>query len=334
MRAADERVFVTGGSGFVGGAVVRHLLAHAIDVRALARTDRAATAIARLGATPVPLTLADEAGLTAAIRGCSTVFHIAGTYEICPRDPAGMDRVNVQGTAHVIRAAARAGVRRVVHTSSAATIGEAAGAVGTETTTHRGAFLNEYERSKFFGERRAFETGRDHGVEVVSVNPSSVHGPGRTEGTARLWTRAARSRLALVLQTWISIVDVDDCARAHLLVAERGRPGERYLVSGASLPVGRAVELVRRVTGRPSRVVWIPRRAVAAAIPFAEALVRARPGARPCPAMLRTLLHGHRYDGSRAVRELGLQYTRVEDTVERTLRWQAELGLIDAPVRA
>jgi dihydroflavonol-4-reductase len=334
VSRAGGRVFVTGGSGFLGGAVIRHLVADTFEVRALARSDRAAAAIAGLGASPVRVALEDEAALTGAIGGCSTVFHVAGTHEICPRDPAEMDRVNVDGTGRIIRAAARAGAGRVVHTSSAATIGEATGAIGHENTTHRGAFLNEYERSKLLGERRAFETGRDHGVDVVCVNPSSVHGPGRTEGTARLLTRAAGSRVAVLVQTWISVVDVDDCARAHLLAADHGRPGERYLVNGASLPVGRAVDLVRRVTGRPSHVLWVPRRAAAWAVPLAEVLVRARPGASPCPAMLRTLLHGHRYDGSRATRELGLRYTPVEHTVERTLAWQAELGLLGAGARA
>jgi dihydroflavonol-4-reductase len=319
---------VTGASGFVGGAIVRHAMARGCEVRALARTERAAASIARLGATPIRVRLDDETGLSRAMGGCRTVFHVAGTSEMCPRDPAGMDRVNVQGTGAVMRAAGRADVGRVVHTSSAATIGERAGTIGREDTPHRGSFLNEYERSKLLGERRAFQAGREFGVEVVSVNPSSVQGPGRTEGTARLLMRAARSRIAVLMHTWLSIVDVDDCAEAHLLAAEHGIAGDRYLVSGASLPVVRAVDLVRRLSGRPRYVLWMPRAAAETAVPLVHAVSHAWPEARLCPAMLRTLLHGHRYDGSLATRALGLRYTTLDRTLERTLEWYAERGLL------
>jgi dihydroflavonol-4-reductase len=323
-----ERAFVTGGSGFVGGAIVRHALARGGEVRALARTERAAASIARLGATPIRVTLDDEAGLIRAMRGTATVFHVAGAREMCARDPTGMDRVNVQGTDAVMRAAARADVGRVVHTSSAATIGEPAGTIGREDTVHRGSFLNEYERSKLLGERRAFEAGREYGVQVVSVNPSSVQGPGRTEGTARLLIGAARSWVAVLVHTWVSVVDVDDCAEAHLLAAEHGTPGQRYVVSGTSLPVVRAVDLVRRLTGRPRHVLWMPRGAAETAVPLLRGVTAFRRHAGLCPAMLRTLLHGHRYDGSRATRDLGVHYTALDRTLERTLDWYAERGLL------
>ena len=158
-----------------------------------------------------------------------------------------------------------AGVARVVFTSSAATIGEPRGVVGTEDTPHRGTFLSAYERSKFLAERRVLELGAELGVDVVCVNPSSVQGPGRTEGSARLLIELVNARLPVVVETFLSIVDVDDCTKGHLAAETRGRAGERYLLNGASLTTTRAIALVQAVAGRPRHVVRVPRAVAPAA---------------------------------------------------------------------
>jgi dihydroflavonol-4-reductase len=320
-------VFVTGGSGFVGGEVVRRLVERGLQVRALARSGDAAERLLSLGADPVAGDLeAEPDALGQAMRGCDVVFHVAGVNQLCARRPAAMYRANVDGAAAVIRAAADADVGRVVFTSSASTIGEPEGAVGAEDTVHRGTFLSHYERSKYLGERKALSLGADLGIDVVSVNPSSVQGPGRTGGTARLLVKVAQANTAALVRTNLSIVAVQDCAEAHLLAAERGRAGARYVVSGISLGMEEAVTRLRAVTGRPARVFWIPRAAVRGAAPL-TALAR---GDDPpvCRAMLRTLLHGHRYDGSLATRELGLTYTPFEELLERTLAWYRAEGLV------
>jgi dihydroflavonol-4-reductase len=319
-------VFVTGGSGFVGGALVRRLVDEGLEVRALARSDAAAEIVGALGAAAVRGDLDDHDTLVDGMRGCDVVFHAAGVNELCPRDPGPMYRVNVEGAEAIVRAGDSASVRRVVHTSSASTIGEENGAVGDEGSRHRGRFLSHYERSKYLGERAILDLGATLGVEVVSVNPSSVQGPGRTTGTARLVLRVARARTIVLVRTSLSLVDVADCTAGHLLAAERGVPGERYVLSGATLTTGEAVELVRGEIGRPERVVWAPRSIVHAVSP----LIGLLPGEDPpvCPAMLRTLLHGHRYDGSRATRDLGLAYTPIHETVRRTVSWYREQGLL------
>ena len=199
------------------------------------------------------------------MHGCDTVFHVAGVNAMCLRDPNAMLRTNVDGSASVLQAASRAGVPRVVFTSSAATIGEPRGVVGTEDAPHRGTFLSAYERSKFLAERRVLELGAELGVDVVCVNPSSVQGPGRTQGSARLLIGLVNARLPVVVETFLSIVDVDDCTKGHLAAETRGRAGERYLLSGASLTTTRAIALVQAVVGRPRHVVRVPRAVAPAA---------------------------------------------------------------------
>jgi dihydroflavonol-4-reductase len=239
---------------------------------------------------------------------------------------------NIDGSASVVRAAARADVTRVVFTSSAATIGEPRGVVGTEDTPHRGTFLSAYERSKHLAERRVLELGAELGLDVVCVNPSSVQGPGRTQGSARLLIELVNARHPVVVETFLSIVDVDDCTRGHLAAEASGRPGQRYLLNGASLTTSRAVALVQAVAGRPRHLLRVPRAVAPAAGALADLSARMMRRDLPfCSELARTLLHGHRYDGSRATRELGLVYRPVEETVARTLAWYADRGLIRGP---
>lgn len=323
--------FLTGGSGFVGGALLRGLIEDGREVRALARSTESETAVRADGAAPVRGDLFDEDALLDGMRGCTTVFHVAGINAMCLRDPEAMFRTNIDGSACVVRAASRADVKRVVFTSSAATIGEPRGVIGTEDTPHRGTFLSAYERSKFLAERSVIELGAELGLDVVCVNPSSVQGPGRTEGSARLLLGLVNARLPVIVETFLSIVDVDDCTRGHLAAETRGRPGGRYILNGASLTTRRATALVQTVAGRPRHVLRVPRAvapAAGAAAGWAAGVTRH--DLPFCSELARTLLHGHRYDGSRATRELGLAYRPIEETVARTLAWYADRGLIPA----
>lgn len=321
------KVAVTGGSGVVGAAVVRHLVAEGHDVWALARSVEASEKLDVLGASVVHGDLRDDTAVRRLVVGCRRVFHIAGVNEMCSRHPGRMWAVNVDATLGVLEAAARAGVERLVHTSSAVTIGEEQGSVGDENSKHRGYFISEYERSKTVAERLVHDS--IHRIEVVSVNPSSVQGPGRSTGTGALLLAAARGRLPFLVDTTFSLVDIDDCARGHLLAADRGSPGERYILSGATLSVRAAVQILKRVSGT-RRSPWFVRPSIlTAAAPLVDTAYRALHRQSPlCPESARVLLHGHSYDGSRAERELGLEYTAVDDTLQRTFRWFRREGHI------
>jgi dihydroflavonol-4-reductase len=329
------RAFVTGGSGFLGGALVAALIERGDAVVALARSDAAASELKRRGAETARGHTLDEDALAAGMRGCDIVYHVAGINTMCPQDPVEMIHVNVRGAETAVRAAARAGIERLVLTSSAASLGEERGTVGNEASPHRGWYLSIYERSKREGEVAALAAGRSAGVQVVSVNPSSVQGPGRAGGTGRIMIAYLNGRLRAFVRTTISIVDIRDCVRGHLLAAERGVPGERYVLNGVTMSSAEALELIAGMTGVRERPRFLPPAVASTVATLAETgfkLARRHPPF--CRAMVRTLLHGHRYDGSRAARELGFEYTPVRDTFARTIDWALAEGLVTRPLPA
>jgi dihydroflavonol-4-reductase len=324
-----ERVFVTGGSGLIGGALVDRLVAAGEQVIALARSDAAAAGLQARGADVVRGDLLDEAALAAGMRGAAVAYNVAGVNTLCPTDPAPLYRVNRDGARAVVRAAAAAGVRRLVHTSSAATLGEPEGTVGAEDSPHRGFYLSDYERSKTEGERAVAEEAQRTGLDVVCVNPSSVQGPGRTGGTGRILLALLDRRLPVFIDTRISVTDIADTVEGHLLAAQRGVAGRRYVLCGATMTTAEAFALLSRVSGRVVRPRIVPAAVASAAGAVAEAAYRAARRHPPfCRAMVRTMLHGHAYDGSTAARELGLRYTPVEETLRRTLQWARAEGLV------
>jgi len=326
-------VCVTGGSGFVGGAVLRRLVSDGRRVRALVRSEAAARVTRDLGAEPILGDVLDAESLARVFEGCQAVYHVAGVNALCRRDPRPMLRVNVDGSRNVVLSAARAGVRRIVYTSSAATIGELPGRLGREDSRHRGTYLSSYERSKVLAERAVFQSAAETGVEVVSMNPASVQGPGRTSGTARLFLAAANGRLPFVVDTVFGVVDVADCTEGHVRAEQHGLPGERYVLCGAVLTARRAIDLLASVARVPIRTHRLPGPAAlagAAAVQGAMRLIGRDPPV--CREMIRTLLHGHRYDGSKAARELGIRYTPIEETLLRTLAWFDQQGLLTRPL--
>jgi dihydroflavonol-4-reductase len=313
----------------IGTALVGRLLARGDLVVGLARSDIAAAALAARGVEVVRGEGYDVDALARGMGGCAYAYNVAGVNTLCVEDPRPMERMNVDGAAAAVRAAARAGVGRIVHTSSAATIGEAPGTVGTELTPHRGWYLSTYERTKTEGERAALAAAREVGQDLVLVNPSSVQGPGRAGGTGRFFLAFLDGRLKVFVPTVVSLVDIDDCVEGHVLACERGVAGERYLLNGMTLPIQQALALAADVAGVQHRPRMLPRgvaTVAAAAVERAFKLAGRRPPV--CREMVRTLLHGHRYDGSRAERELGLRYTDPRETIRKTVEWARAEGFI------
>jgi dihydroflavonol-4-reductase len=324
-----SEVFVTGGSGLLGGHLISRLVRDGVFVRALARSDAAAVSVVERGATAIRGDLFDDDALREGMSGADVVFHVAGVNEMCASNPAAMDRVNVAGTVSVVQSASSSGVPRVVYTSSAAAIGEEPETIGTEMTAHSGEYVSAYARSKHVAEVAAFEVADRLGVDLVAVDPSSVQGPGRATGSATLLIRALNSKRPLLFDTTISIVDIEDCSTGHINAAEYGKAGERYLLSSATLTVADAIDLLGDASGRMIRPRWISKAVVQSiGMVAASAAAFARPSLGLCPELVTTLLHGHQFDGTKASEELHFAYTPVFDTMERTVMWFEGQGLI------
>lgn len=323
------RVCVTGGSGLLGGALITALLARGDQVVALARSQQSAAALEQRGVEVHRGEVYDQRALTEAMSGCALAFNVAGVNKFCVSDPTEMMRANLDGAVAAVRAAKAAGVPRLVQTSSAATLGEAPGTVADEWSPHRGWYLSRYEESKTLGERAAVAAAAELHQDLVCVNPSSVQGPGRAGGTGRFLIAFLDGRLKVFVDTWVSLVDIQDCVAGHLLAAQRGVGGERYLLNGIRMRVTDLLELAADVAGVSATPRLLPRPVATLGGAATELAFRLR-GKHPpvCREMVRTLLHGHRYDGTRAERELGLTYTPARETIRRTVDWARAEGLL------
>jgi dihydroflavonol-4-reductase len=327
---SGDRVLVTGGTGFVGGLVLARLVAEGRPVRALIRrpADRE-----QLPDPRVELALGDlrdEESLARAADGCAVVYHLAGINQLCLPDPAPLYLVNVEGTRHMLQAARRAGVRRVVHTSSAATLGGDGTRMVDESAPPPDEFTSHYARSKFESEQLALAFD---GVEVVSVNPSSVQGPGRTTGTAKVFIGYLNGRLPFDLPARFGLCYTEDCVNGHLLAEAKGRAGQRYVLNTATLTNSDAIDLIAVIAGLADRPRTLPPPVAMAAASVAEAFARLRDRPpRLCREFVRTAGHPHLYDGSRAERELGLRYTNLRAAMEATVHWYVQQGLVTRPL--
>ena len=241
-------VFLTGATGFIGGAILDRMLRDGRRVLPLIRHDAAARVVATKGAHPIVGDLLNPGTYRDALRGCDLLVHAAGFNAFCQTDVRPLYEVNVEGTRALLQAAGEAGVKRIVYTSSALTIGEPPGQIAQETTPHRGYFLSHYERAKYEAEQVTLAFA-SQGLPVVVLNPCSVQGPGRLHGTARIFLDYLNGRLPMICGHWFSFLYIDDCVEAHLRAAERGRVGERYLLSGASVNTGELLETLETVTG-------------------------------------------------------------------------------------
>lgn len=326
------RAVVTGANGFLGRAIVEHLVAAGRPVRALVRSDVAAQMVVALGAEPVRGDVRDRSALEAGFADCEVVYHVAGVNAFCMPDPRPLFEVNVAGSRTVALAAAAAGVGKLVYTSSAATL-DAERATAASTRVNRSGFLSNYARSKVAAERAVMEVAERTGLTVVCVNPASVQGPGRTSGTARLLIAYLNGRLRVAVNGPLNVVDVADCTRGHVLAEERGVPGERYLLCGASMTLREGLQLLARLTGLEDSPRFLPPRLAYALAAGVEVVGRSRKRRSPfCREMVRTLIEGDRYDGMQATRDLGLVYTPIETSMRRTISWYVKQGLVRRPL--
>lgn len=319
------RVLLTGASGFIGARVAHHLAARGAEVRALSRTEPPAEASA---AEWVAGDIRDLGAVMRAAAGCQAVVHAAACYSYARADTAAMEAVNVDGTRNVLEAAARAGVRRVLVTSSSATCGPVAGRPATEQDLPPDwELVVPYKRTKLEAERLALAAAR-RGLDVVCVNPTTAIGPGdhRPTPSGKMIRDLVCGRVPGYMRgAGLNVVAVDDVAVGHALALERGRSGERYILGGENLSLGETFAIVRRAVGRRPPRIALPWSGIYVAALIAHAAHRAV-GGEPRLLVLDEIRLARRplyFSSAKATAELGYAPGPAAGALAAAARWFA-----------
>ncbi|GLI37317.1 NAD-dependent epimerase/dehydratase family protein [Geobacter hydrogenophilus] len=326
------KVFVTGATGFIGASIARELLKDGCHVRVLARPGSDRRNLDGLDVEVCEGDLCSPESLDRGVKGCEVLYHAAADYRLWTRNPAAMYAANVEGTRHVLEAALRHGVSRVVYTSSVGTLGNPGdGTPGTEATPVTFAdMVGDYKKSKFLAEREA-ETFLARGLPLVIVNPSTPVGPHdvKPTPTGKIIVDFLNRAMPAYLDTGLNIIDVEDCARGHILAARHGRIGEKYILGHENLTLRQIFALLETVTGLAAPKVRLPYTPILAAAYVNEALARVT-GKEPLiplagVQMARKFMY---FDSSKAVKELGLPQRPAVEALGRAVEWFRANGYV------
>ena len=351
------KAFVTGATGFLGSHVARVLAEQGAELRLLVRPTSDLRNLDGLNADRVVGDLRDSASLEKALTGCDVVFHVAADYRLWVRDPDEMYRSNVEGTRSLLKAARKQGVRRVVYTSSVATMGfisnhataelRSAGQVRAPAPTQTGTatsrvadeespvsladMIGPYKRSKFMAEQVAVDAARS-GVDVVIVNPSTPIGERdiKPTPTGRIVVDFLKRKFPAYMETGLNLVDATECARGHVQALEKGRSGERYILGGENLTLKEILDRLAAITGLPSPTVKVPYLVALAGGIFYEMVSGRLLGREPRATidevrMARKMMF---VNSAKAERELGWRAVPVDGALRRSVEWFRANGYV------
>lgn len=321
---------VTGASGFVGSHVARLLVERGEKVRVLVRPQSSRLALEGLPVEKVNGDLRDPNSLGPAVEGVDRVFHVAADYRLGATHPQEIYDSNVTGTRNLLDAAGKMGVQRIVVTSSVATIAVDRGLSLPNESTAVGIeeMIGHYKRSKFLAEKEALRAARA-GIPVVIVNPTTPVGPGdwKPTPTGRIIVDFLNGKIPAYVETGLNWVPVEDVAFGHWLAAERGRIGERYILGGRNMLLKEVLDVLARISGRPSPRLRLPH-SVAMAAGYADQVFSRILKRQPRIPLegVRMARHKMFVDCSKAADELGFRAGPVEAALERAVAWYTEHG--------
>jgi dihydroflavonol-4-reductase len=328
------KTLVTGATGFLGSHVARQLAGRGEDVRILMRASSDGRALDGLDVERFTGDLRDRASLERAIAGVSRVFHVAADYRLWARDPREIYESNVTGTRNLLEAARHANVEKFVYTSTVATIAvhREDGFPDESVQASFGEMIGHYKRSKFQAEQYA-RRAAEQGLPVVIVNPTTPVGPGdwKPTPTGKIIVDFLRGRMPGYVDTGLNFVPVEDCAAGHLLAAERGRVGERYILGGSNLTLKEMLAILAAVSGR-SAPRWRFPHAIAYAAGCVDTVFARLSGREPQIPLegVRMARHKMFVKTEKARRELGFEPGPVETALERAVCWYKTHGYVPA----
>jgi dihydroflavonol-4-reductase len=318
--------FVTGATGFVGAAVARLLLAKGHHLRVLSRPNNNRGNLHGLDIEIIEGDLGHPDSYKHALKGCQALFHVAADYRIWVPDIAAMHRINVDGTRHLMEAAAEAGVTRMIYTSSVATLGiNRDGTPSNEDTPVTFAdMVGTYKRSKFLAEEEVKRLIKHHGLPAVIVNPSTPIGPRdiKPTPTGRIIVDTVKGRIPAYVDTGLNIAHVDDVAMGHWLAFERGKIGERYILGGENLGLGEILAIISNLVGRKPPTIKLPRSALFPIAYVIEAIARVT-GQEPFVTVdaLRMSKKKMFFSPTKAERELGYTARPAREALADAVAW-------------
>src|SRR5271167_137420 len=320
------KVFLTGATGFVGSHVARVYAEAGAQLRVLTRSSSNVAALEGLEAETVVGDLCRPSSLKSAIQGCDAVVHVAADYRLWVRDPQAMYAANVEGTRELLRMAREAGVRRVVYTSSVATMGfKTDGTIVNEDTPVSVAdMIGHYKRSKFLGEQEAILAARA-GQHVMILNPTTPIGPddAKPTPTGRIIVDFLNKKFPAYVDTGLNLVDVSEVARMHVVALERGTPGETYILGGENLTLKQILDRMSAITGLPSPTMKVPH-AVAMAFAFFDETLTGKLRGKEPRATVEAVRMGKKMmfaSSAKAERELGFQIVPVYPALRAAIDW-------------
>ncbi len=325
-QVLSMKVFVTGATGFLGSHVARVLQEQGAQLRLLVRQNSDGRNLEGLNAEQVVGDLRQPQSLEMAMSGCDTVFHVAADYRLWVRDPQQMYAANVDGTRAILNAARKNNVRRVVYTSSVATMGFTSGErlADENSPVVLQDMIGPYKRSKFMAEEIAVRAGRDS-LDVVIVNPSTPVGERdvKPTPTGRIILDFLKKKFPAYVETGLNLVDATECARGHIAALEKGRSGERYILGGENLTLKQILDKLAAITGLPSPRIKLPYM-MALATGVVDEIFTGRLLGREPRATIDAVRMGRKkmfVSSAKAERELGWKSTSVDAALQRAVQW-------------
>ena len=316
-----KNIFLTGSTGILGKPLLKKLITEGHNVYALSRNKTNDDFLISNNAQIIYGDLFDEdIYKQLQNKSINAVFHVAGENKKCQKDPSGMFRTNIEGTKQMLELGNKLNIEKFIYTSSAATLGEKKGSIGNEDSVHRGTFLSDYEESKYLAEEVAFAFNKE--FEFVSINPSSVQGPGRISGTAKLLISTLNKKFPPLIKSSVSVVDINDCTNGHYLGLINGKNNERYVLNSFRLDIETLIENLQSITNWDGTPIYISKKVLTGLGPLFEIFGKfSSLSGVICGETIRVLNHGHLYDGEKAKNQLGLNYTSIHDFISKTISW-------------